>query len=71
MRTSISTSDSDVSPHTSTVVENGILHSGWSSTDATLKIPPGNKRGSSGNAMTLIVYTCTCIEDLDFIQGDL
>ena len=48
MRTSISTSDSDVSPHTSTVVENGILQNGWTNSDITLKIPPGNKRGSSG-----------------------
>ena len=46
MRTSISTSDSDVSPHSSTVVENGILHNGY----VNLKIPPPvNKRGSSGS----------------------
>jgi hypothetical protein len=50
MRTSISTSDSDVSPHTSTVVENGILQNGWTGADTTLKIPPGSKRGSSGDS---------------------
>jgi hypothetical protein len=48
LRTSISTSDSDVSPHTSTVVENGMIQNGWSNGDVNLKIPPGNQRGSSG-----------------------
>lgn len=48
MRASVSTSDSDVSPHTSTVVENGIMQNGWTNCDISLKIPPCNKRGSSG-----------------------
>lgn len=52
MRASVSTSDSDVSPHTSTVVENGIMQNGWTNCDISLKIPPCNKRGSSGDSET-------------------
>ena len=45
---SINTSDSDVSHHTSTVVENRILQNGRTNGDITLEILPDNQRRSSG-----------------------
>ena len=60
IRTSISTSDSDVSPHTSTVVDNCVLQNGWGNSDITLKIPPGNPRASSGG-WGCVYFICMCV----------